>query len=445
MSRTVLIVAALILSACRDGGGTALKPIAEGLSANVIPCDQQFIPEPGCQDPGPPSGGGINPNDSYATANVVQTYTTTIVDDASGVAHTIEAPAVALILEAGYSSSTGADVLQYVFEDNGEIDGVRVIRLDGQIAYEIGPDGGPSPAAPGDLDGQAVNPLAAMPDLSMFPSVIDAIASGQTGFLKIGALATQMETANAKVMSLPNGIAARMLDPSHLSLSTSARGSGGTEVSFELPARGNRWVLRRIDAMATVADSGKHATVRSRMDLRGIRIARNLDADRLRDAKRAKRFDSFRDATWNRPAAPTPQARQTVAADENWTRSGIVSWNPPVALPFPVIPPTQQPAVVDPDFDRTEEEITNCDNTSFAASQVISAQSSGQRIIFQHGFSSGPCTWKYQLPFFIGFSGGGRVVGQTNSWSTYETQLATLKSQVPSGADQWVLVAILFT
>lgn len=110
-------MALFLLSACKDGGGVAPKAEAGDLSADVIPCDQQFIPEPGCQDPGPPGGGGINPSDSYVFANVVQSFTTTIVDDVTGVSNTIDSPAVPLALEVGYSSTSGADVVQYVYAD----------------------------------------------------------------------------------------------------------------------------------------------------------------------------------------------------------------------------------------------------------------------------------------------------------------------------------------
>jgi hypothetical protein len=189
MNRATLSIAFIFIAACADkGAGIASPAEPGGLSASVIPCDQQFIPEPDCQDPGPPAGGGINPNDSYVAANVVQSFTTTVFDAVTGETNTIESPAVPLTIEAGYSLATGADVIQYVYADNGEATGVRVIRLDGQTAYELDAAGNPAEPAPGDLDGETVNVLDGMPDLSMFPSVIDVIAGGATGFVNVRAL-----------------------------------------------------------------------------------------------------------------------------------------------------------------------------------------------------------------------------------------------------------------
>jgi pimeloyl-ACP methyl ester carboxylesterase len=417
------------------GGGVAPKAGEDGLSASVIPCDQQFIPEPDCQDPGPPSGGGINPSDSHVAANVVQSFTTTIIDDATGASTVMESPAVPLTIEAGYSYS-GSDVVQYVYPDGGASDGVAVIRLDGQTAVELDANGGAAAASPGDLDGQTINPLTGMPDLSMFPSVIDAIAGGTT--------AQQLVAVNATVMQLSRGVSVRLSDPTHLQLSI-ATGVGGTtnggaEVSFERPRGSDRWVMRRLDAQSTIAESGKRATMRSRVEFRGMRVARNIDSDKLRDAKKSRRFDSFRDATWNQAPSPAPATKQVVAADESWSRTGIIQWNPPVTLPFPVVPITMPNPGLGSSFDDTDEDAGTCNNDTYPATQAVPYSPSGRHIVFQHGFNSKPCTWAYQVPFFADYATGGRVVGRTNSFATYESQASELRSQIPSNTTNWVLV-----
>jgi len=66
MLRKTLIISFIALSACRDAD-TATQPKEAAVSATVLPCEQQFIPEPGCTDPGGPQGGGINPNDSHVS------------------------------------------------------------------------------------------------------------------------------------------------------------------------------------------------------------------------------------------------------------------------------------------------------------------------------------------------------------------------------------------
>lgn len=290
-----------------------------------------------------------------------------------------------------------------------------------------------------------MNALDGMPDLSMFPSVIDVIAGGATGFVNIQAVSAQMESVNATVSQLAGGVVVRLADKDHLtvSLAETRGGLGGTssiEVSFQRGGRGEGWVLRQLDANSVLAAGGKKATMRSRLHVRGVRVARNLDADRIRSAKKAKRIDSMRDATSKSLSAPA--ARQTASANHPplGSTTGIITWNPPMVLPFPLRPPTLTAPGLLAAFDQTEEEATNCEGIPFAASQAVPYQSGAPHVVYQHGFNSSACTWKYPLPALAQFSPGGRIVGQTSSWSPYEAQAAALRAQIPAGTDQWVLV-----
>lgn len=169
-------------------------------------------------------------------------------DDATGAVNTIQSDAIPLRLEAGISSSSGLDIVQYVYPDVAQDDALRVARLDGTLAYELAPDGSSAPATPSDLDEQVINPLNAMPDLGMFPSVIDAIAGGVTGALRIAGLAEQMANTNAQVVTLRAGVVVRRQDDNHILITIGQRSGSiaqhdGLEVSFERRRAGNRWVL----------------------------------------------------------------------------------------------------------------------------------------------------------------------------------------------------------
>jgi pimeloyl-ACP methyl ester carboxylesterase len=447
MSRIAIVATALLLISCREEP-TAPKRGEDGLFASVIPCSEQFIPEPDCQDPGPPSGGGINPNDTYVSANVVQSFTTSIVDDATGAIHTLQSDPVPFVLEAGFSPSTGADVVQHVYSDLTDDDRLRVVRIDGNTAVELSADGTPAPAAPGDLDGEVMNPLAGVPDLGMFPSVIDAIVGGQTGSFRIGALADQLAGVSASVVQFAGGVSARLVSENRLELrlasSPSPRSSaGGIEIAYDRRQRAEPWVVRQIDQITDVSEGGKRASIRSRLQFKGMRVARNPDADRRRNELRAKRYRSMRDATDVTTAIAAPQRVPEVALSttppDSWSSTGIVHWNPPLSLPYPEVPPNLPAPGLDPDFDKTEEEKAGCDNAAFAAQSALPV-GGGQKVIFQHGFASGACTWKYQLPFLASYGAGGRVIGSTDALAQYEQQASTLRQQIPSGTNGWVLV-----
>lgn len=226
MLRKALLVSFFALNACQDVN-TGTQPKAESVSASVIPCDQQFIPEPGCEDPGGPQGGGINPNDSHVSANVVQTYVTVITDENTGVSDTLPSDPIPYRLEAGYSLATGADLVQHVYPTDGSEDGVATIRVDGSTAQELDASGAPAAPSDGDLTGETVNPLTGMPDLSMFPSVIDAIANGETGALRVATIADQMVALQASSAQVRPGVMARMIDETHLDVSVAdTKGSG---------------------------------------------------------------------------------------------------------------------------------------------------------------------------------------------------------------------------
>jgi pimeloyl-ACP methyl ester carboxylesterase len=447
MTRQLLVLGAFLLASCSDAN-TGPKAGGDGISASVIPCDQQFIPEPDCQDPGPPAGGGINPYDTYVAANVVQSYTTAIVDESTGATNTMQSDPIPFVLEAGYSLETGADLVQQVFSDLAADDPVRVIRLDGNRSIELGADGSTAPAAPSDLDGSVLNPIATMPDLGMFPSLIDAIAGGETGAFKVSSIADQMTLVSARVVQIRSGVSARMLDADHLSLvigGSGARGGDGTlEVSFQRNPQNRGWILRRVDQTSDVSERGKRATMRSRTEFRGMRVARNMDADRLRDAKRAKRFDSYRDVTVA-PSASVIQAPVTagvsasVIPGENWSSTGIVTWNPPSPLPYPVQPPTLPAPGYNPD-DRSDEEIQGCESSAFSTQNRVAVSGGGPRVVFQHGFGSDACTWKYFVPFFPQYASAGRVIGITTPIIRYEDQATQLRDQIPAGSTGWIFV-----
>ncbi len=427
------------LLACKDERVAGPPTLPDGLSAMVIPCEDQPIPDPGCQDPGPPVGGGINVADTYVVANAIQTVATTITDATTGQTSTIETPPISLRIEAGFSPTTGADVMQHVYADDGSPDFVRVTRLDGQSAVELDRNGATAPATPGDLDGETVNPLTAMPDLSAFPSLVDAIAGGSTGFVNVRALAVQLEGRNASVAQLTNGTSVRMLDRDHISLAVAtATGTTATSASFRRDPQRDAWVLSDLDEASEQSGADKKGVMRVRTAFRAIRVVRSVDRDRVRNERKKKRFDAMRDAT-SSGTAPAA-ARQSTMTDDNLSATGIISWNPPVELPFPLIPPTTSAPGISGVTELTEEEATSCDNVGFAQLQRRTYSASGRRTVFQHGFSSGACTWKYQLPFLETYAASGRVVGQTNSWANYETQTASLRSQIPSGTSQWVLV-----
>lgn len=175
-----------------------------------------------------------------------------------------------------------------------------------------------------------------------------------------------------------------------------------------------------------------------------MRISRNLEADRFRDAKRAKRFETFRDATAAPASIASSKSRVGQVAGvsldlENWSSTGIIHWNPPGALPYPEVPPTVAAPGLDANSDKTEEEKRGCENASFAASNMLPI-TSGRRIAFQHGILSGACTWQYPLPIFLTDGSGGRIIGNTQSLATYEEQAASFREQIPSNTNGWVLV-----
>jgi pimeloyl-ACP methyl ester carboxylesterase len=450
MSRQIVLVGVLLLASCRDANtGPKSEGGAEGISANVIPCDQQFIPEPDCQDPGPPAGGGINPYDTHVAANVVQSYTTSIVDEATGAINTMQSEPIPFVLEAGYSLATGADIVQQVFSDLADDDPVRVIRLDGNSSLELGSDGSTAPAAPGDLDGEMLNPISTMPDLGMFPSLIDVIVSGETGAFKIASISERMMAVSANVIQVRSGVSARMVDADHISLSIGSGGGraadGLLEVSFERNRRNRGWILRRLDQTSNVTERGKRAMMRSRLEFRGMRIARNVEADRYRDARRDARFESYRDATSAPSAAVSATASSPAISanvmppEESWSSTGIVLWNPPSSLPYPIQPPTLPAPGYNPD-ERSEEEIQGCVPATFASQNAIVASGGGPKIILQHGFSSSACTWKYFTPALSQYASGGRVIGNTSALIRYEDQANQLLDQIPNGTNGWIFV-----
>jgi pimeloyl-ACP methyl ester carboxylesterase len=432
-----LALTAVTAMACRDSD-TGPRNSSEIL-ANVIPCDQQFIPEPGCTDPGPPVGGGINPSDSYAVATVVQSQTTTVSDDVTGEVTVMTAPEIGFQLEVGYSPATGLDVYQHVLSPReGGDESLRVIRVEGNVASEIGHDGLPAEPAPSDLDGSLANPLIGMPDLGMFPSIIDAIVGGGAGFLRLGELAGKLDSINASVVEVASGTSLRKMDDSHIVLSMRPQRDEQSEVLFSRTPRGE-WVLRQIDNLSEVSSTGKRIRLASRMRLKGIRHTKNIPADRLRDARRAKRFGELRDATATIGAsfARQPVSLSLPPGTDSWSRTGIINWHPPTPLTFPITPPPTPGQNVQPE--RTAEEDAGCVDAAYAAAQQIPI-SSGPKIAFQHGFISGACTWQFQLPFFTTDASGGRIVGNTSWPLTYETQASQLRNQIPAGTAGWILV-----
>ena len=117
--------------------------------------------------------------------------------------------------------------MQHVYPAGESEDGVATIRVDGSTAQELDGSGAPAAAADGDLSGEMVNPLGGMPDLGMFPSVIDAIANGETGAFRVGLVADQMISLKAHAVQVRSGVVVRMVDDTHLDLIVSAtRGAG---------------------------------------------------------------------------------------------------------------------------------------------------------------------------------------------------------------------------
>lgn len=439
MRRAITLVClTFTVAACRDAD-TGPKSDGE-LVANVIPCDQQFIPEPGCSDPGGPIGGGINPNDSYATASAVQSITTTVSDDATGAVTVMPAPDVHFRLEVGHSPTSGLDVYQHVIEPReGGDETLRVIRVEGNVASEFGYDGLPAEPSPSDLDGSEANPLGGMPDLGMFPSLIEAVVSGNTGFVRMGALADKLGSVNASVVELSTGVSVRRLDADHIVLRVRTQPDASNETLFARSARGD-WVLRQIDEVTDIRSAGKVTRLASRLRLKGVRHLRNAGADRMRDQKRVKRFHELRDATAITSARATMSSVPGVnllPGEDSWSRTGIINWNPPTAIPFPIVPPTTPAPNAAPD--KTAEETAGCVDAQYAAAQRKEA-APGPRIVFQHGFISGACTWAFQVPYFSEYSAGGRVVGNTYWPATYESQAAQLREQLPAGTPDWVFV-----
>jgi len=399
----------IALGACHETSiVTPREP--ESVAASVIPCDQQLIPEPGCEDPGGPQGSGINPNDSHVTANVVQTYTTVIVDPATGVADTMPSSPIPYRLEAGYSIATGDDIVQHTYQPDEADDGVSTIRITGASAEELDANGNPAAPADGDLTGEIVNPLSGMPDLGMFPSVIDAIANGETGAFRVAAIADRMIALNTASLAVRSGVSARFVDDTHLDLSVADTKTTGRERRGSVDARFARqpdggWVLRRMEQVTEIEAGGKRSALRSRTEIRGLRVVRNRQADRQRESKRATRFERWRDATRTPAGAEAPPANLSVVPT-NWSSTGIITWNPPGPLPFPFVPPTLSAPFSASDWVRTAEEASGCENVAFAAANSVPV-SGGDRIVFQHGFVSGPCTWAFLAPKFQAYAGGG--------------------------------------
>ena len=432
----------IALGACQESRiVTPREP--ESVAASVIPCDQQFIPEPGCEDPGGPQGSGINPNDSHVSANVVQTYTTVIVDPATGLADTMPSAPIPYRLEAGYSIATGADIVQHTYQPDEADDGVSTIRITGASAEELDASGSPAAPADGDVTGEIVNPLSGMPDLGMFPSVIDAIVSGETGAFRVAAIANRMIALNTVSITMQSGVSARFVDDTHLDFSvadtkTAGRGRrGSVDARFARQPDGG-WVLRRMDQVTEVESGGKRAALRSRTEIRGLRVVRNRQADRQRESKRATRFERWRDATRTPAGAEAPPANLSVVPI-NWSSTGIITWNPPGPLPFPFVPPTTPASFSPTNWDRTAEEASGCDNATFAAANAVPV-SGGDRIVFQHGFISGSCTSSFLAPKFPSCAGGGRVIGRTSWPASYESQADALHGQILAGSSDWIFV-----
>ena len=440
----------LLLAACQDATAVG-ESSGSDVSVVVLPCDQQIIPEPGCEDPGPPAGGGINPADTYVAANVEQSYTTTILDPVTGAPQTLASSPVSFKLEAGFSTASGLDIVQHVYADPGEDDGIRVARVEGNSATEWDFAGNPTEPTQSEINQEVLNPLATMPDLSGFPSVIDVIASGEVGTVNVSAVANQMSQVSARVAQLQNGTKASMVDGSHLSLSIAGPANAGQSpdltASFERVKSG-QWVLRTIENVTVVRSGNQSGTLLARFRVKGLRVRRNHDADRRREAKRARRLAGYQDATSTAGITlrkPSAAVGLSTTPPEPWEDSGIIAWNPPTVLPFPFTPPTTPaPGLVNnANLETTDEERAGCGNeggdAAFAAANYRPLRS-GDRIVFQHGFGSGPCTWQYYVPRFPSYGAGGRVIGKTNTKLTYEQQAAALKSQLPAGRNNFIFV-----
>lgn len=196
--------------------------------------------------------------------------------------------------------------------------------------------------------------------------------------------------------------------------------------------------MRRLDQLAEVRAGGKQTALRSRMEIRGIRVVRNRGADRRRDEMRTKRFDAWRDATKTPTGIETAPVNLSVVPID-WNSTGIITWNPPGPLPFPFVPPTRSAPVTPIGWDQTAEEAARCNDSAFAESQRV-APTGGTKVVFQHGLASGPCTWAYLAQRFPDYTSGGRILGRTDSWGSYESQTDALHEQIPAGSNNWIFV-----
>ena len=322
--------------------------------------------------------------------------------------------------------------------------------MDGNHAVELAADGSPAAPADGDLTGETVNPLSSLPDLSMFPSILEAFGgSGGDPGPQVRVLANSLADLNAQSAELPQGITARLIDGTHFELSVanadrSAADQPRVVASFVKVGDAQDWVLRELSETTNVTEAGQRVSMRHAMAFNSMRIVRNVNADRRRRAARSKRFETYRDAVRvpagrAQPNAPTA-VNATVATTEGWRRTGLIAWNPPVALPFPTISPTQGIPIAGYAPDRTEEEVTQCNPSTFAADKFVPA-GGGNRVVFQHGIRSSACTWAYLAPQFAAEYGpGGMVVGNTASMETYEAQASALRAQIPTGTGGWIFV-----
>ncbi|MCU0626290.1 MAG: alpha/beta hydrolase [Gemmatimonadaceae bacterium] len=401
-------------------------------------------------DPGAPIGGGINPADSYVTLEATREFVTTIPGNVMDPTRppedsvTLRSDPVPLRMEVGYSPWGGRTVVQDLYPTAPDPETTASkLRLTGETATEFVERLGeaPSPSLAADLDALEPNPLAELPNLDEYPSLLDAFVPGGGSGPSLSVAADALVTGRLASISLGRAFTARMTADRRLELSIAegAQAPGGVSpLRMRYTRVGDGWALDEIVTHADLdAGTGMLAAaprsqlaMEMRMRVSRMRVHRVVSRDSLRAARRS---------TPQRVERPDVLAR----VDGAWrAMSSSFPIQPTAPVPFNPFPRGRF-VPVPPAFGQTAEERAGCTPATFAAAQSRLLGSGPRRVAFQHGLFSDACTWMQMAPAMSShYAGGAVVVSNTASVSTYETQADSLARQLdgiePAGG--WLLV-----